>query len=110
MNYFTSALESHQRSLEIRRKLFGENYEGTSDNYCSLGIIQYEMGDFTLALRSHPYALDIRLKLFGEDHASTADCQYSMGNTRVRWMITPQLYSLTISVENGLGKYIQKLL
>lgn len=73
MNYFTSALTSVPlRSVE--NCMFGENYEGTSDNYCSLGIIQYQMGDFTLALRSHQHALDIRLKLSGEDHASTADC------------------------------------
>ena len=61
--------------------LFGENYEGTSDSYYSLGITQYEMGDFRFAQRSHQHALDIRLNLFGKDHVKTADSYRELGAT-----------------------------
>ena len=81
MDGLTSALPSHQRALDIRRKLFGENYEGTSDSYHSLGITQYEMGDFRFAQRSHQHALDIRLNLFEKDHAKTADSYRELGLT-----------------------------
>ena len=73
MGDFTLALQSHQRALAIRIKLFGEEHESTADSYRQLGVTQSKMGDFTSALQSHQRALAIRIKLFGEEHESTAD-------------------------------------
>ena len=74
----------------MKLTLFGENYEGTSDSYYSLGITQYEMGDFRLAQRSHQHVLDIRLNLFGKDHVKTADSYRELQHQPTR-MITTQL-------------------
>ena len=81
---FTSALESHQRALGIRLKLFGEKHASTADSYYSLGNTQYKMNDFASALEYHQRALGIRLKLFGEKHASTADSYSSLGYTQYK--------------------------
>jgi len=70
---FSSALQSKQRALDIRLKLFGEEHPSTADSYHSLGITQHEQGDFSSARQSKKRALDIRLKLSGEEHPSTAD-------------------------------------
>ena len=72
MGDFTSALQSHQRALDIRVKLFGEEHLETAECCHSLGLTQYKLGDFTSGLQSHQRALDIRLKLLGEEHRGTA--------------------------------------
>ena len=59
MHDYTSALQSHQRALAIRIKLFGEEHESTADSYREIGVIQANMHDYTSALPSasigHPY-------------------------------------------------------
>ena len=67
-----SALQSKQRSLNIRRKLFGEEHSSTADSYHLLSVTQHELGDHSSALQSAQRALDLRRKLFGEEHSSTA--------------------------------------
>ena len=49
MHDYSAALQSHQRALTIRLKLFGENYESTADCYRQLGITQYNMHDYSAA-------------------------------------------------------------
>ena len=44
MGDFTSALQSHQRALAIRIKLFGEEHESTADSYRELGVTQRKYG------------------------------------------------------------------
>ena len=50
---YNSALQSHQRALAIRVKLFGEKHESTTDSYKDLGVTQHKMHDYTSALQSH---------------------------------------------------------
>ena len=54
---FTSALQSEQRALAIRIKLFGEEHRSTADSYRQLGVTQHMMGDFTSTLQSHQWHL-----------------------------------------------------
>ena len=72
MGDFKAALQSKQRGLDIRIKLFGEQHRRTADSYYSLGITQRKVGDFEASLQNHQRALGIRIKLFGKDHESTA--------------------------------------
>ena len=73
MDDYTSALQSHQRALAIRIKVFGEEHERTADSYRQLGVTQYAMHDYTSALQSHQRAFAICIKVFGEEHERTAD-------------------------------------
>ena len=73
MHDYSAALQSHQRALAIRIKLFGEEHESTADSYRQLGVTQHNMHDYNAALQSLQHALAIRIKLFGEDHESTTD-------------------------------------
>jgi len=47
---FSTALESTQRALDIKLKLFGEEHSTTADSYHSLGDTHHEQGDFSAAL------------------------------------------------------------
>ena len=64
MGDFKAALQSEQRALEIRIKLFEEGHQSTADCYYELGIIQDKLGDFKAALQSKRRAVEIRIKLF----------------------------------------------
>ena len=48
---YTFSLQSSQPTLDVRRKLFGEEHERTADSYYSLGITQYQLDDYTSALQ-----------------------------------------------------------
>ena len=72
-----SALESHQRALEIRRDLFGEEDSDTAESYYSLGKTHYES-----AQKSFQCALDIRHKLSDKEHSNTAESQLSLDATQ----------------------------
>ncbi|XP_068752743.1 uncharacterized protein [Montipora capricornis] len=78
----TSALQSKQRALDVRIKLFGEDHASTADSYHALGVTQHSLGDFSSALQSAQRALNVRIKLFGEDHASTAHSYNLLGATQ----------------------------
>jgi len=79
---FSSALQSKQRALDIRFKLFGEEHPGTADSYHTLGDSQHALGDLSSALQCKQRALEIRLKLFGEEHSSTAESYHTLGDTQ----------------------------
>ena len=62
MGDFTLALQSYQRALAIRIKLFGEERKSTADIYKDRGVKQGKTGDFTSALQSEQHALSIGIK------------------------------------------------
>ena len=73
MNDYEPALKSHQRALNIRLKLHGDEHPNTANSYYSIGLTQYHMDDYDSALKSHQQALNkltlnIRLKLHGDEH------------------------------------------
>ena len=47
---FLSALQSHQRALEIRVKVLGEEHPDTAQSYFNLGITQHASRDYLSAL------------------------------------------------------------
>ena len=78
----SSALQSKQRALDIRVKLFGEEHPDTAQSYLNLGVTQHALGNFSSALQSKQRSLDIRVKLFGEEHPDTAQSYLKLGVTQ----------------------------
>ena len=79
MKDYKAALQSKERALAIRIKLFGEEHESTAESYRDLGVTQHEMKDYNGALQSKQRASAIRSKLIGEEHESTADSYGELG-------------------------------
>ena len=67
-----SALQSKERALDIRVKVFGEEHPDTAEYYLSLGVTQFTSGDVLSALQSFQRALEIRIKLLGEEEPNKA--------------------------------------
>ena len=92
----TSALQSDQHALDVRKKVFGEEHAKTAHSYYDIRVTEYQLGDYTFALQSHQHALDVKRKLFGEEHVSTADSYPRGSGTRnISLVTTPLLYSQT---------------
>ena len=53
MHDYNTALQSHQRVLAIRIKLFGEEHQSTADSYKDNGVTQHQMHDYDEAPESH---------------------------------------------------------
>ena len=53
MHDYRAALQSFQRALAIRIKLFGVEHESTADSYRQLGVTQHGMQNHGAALQSH---------------------------------------------------------
>ena len=47
---YTSALQSHQHAVDVKRKLFGEEHAKTALSYYDIGVTQYQLGDYSFAL------------------------------------------------------------
>ena len=78
----SSPLQSAQRALNIRLKLFRDQHSSTADSNHSLGVTQHEQGDFTSALQSIQRATDISVNLFGKQRSSAADSYHSLRVTQ----------------------------
>ena len=77
-----AALHAHQRALNLRVTLLGENHIDTGSSFLSKGKVHFEMMDYTQALKSHQRALDIRREKLGDDHSHTADSYAYIGVTQ----------------------------
>ena len=51
MHDYKAALQSHQRALGMRIKLFGEEHESTAHSYRTLGVTQHALHDYQAALQ-----------------------------------------------------------
>ena len=74
-----AALHAHQRALNLRVTLLGENHIDTASSFLSKGKVHFEMMDYTQALKSHQRALDIRREILGDNHPHTADSYTNIG-------------------------------
>ena len=61
MHNYKAALQSHQRALARRNKMFGEKHKSTADSYDSLGTTQHAMHDYIAALQSDWGAVAVRI-------------------------------------------------
>ena len=77
-----AALHAHQRALNLRVTLLGENHRDTASSFVSKGKVHFEMMDYTQALDSHQRALDIRREILGDNHPHTADSYTNIGHAQ----------------------------
>ena len=73
------ALEYHELSLNIRKKILGEEHPDTATSYNNIGSIYNNMGDNKKALEYYELSLNIRKKILGEEHPDTATSYNNIG-------------------------------
>ena len=79
-----AALHAHQRALNLRLTLLGDNHRDTASSFHAKGDLHLEMMDFTQALKSYQRALDIRREILGDSHPHTAVSFYNIGVTHLK--------------------------
>ena len=81
MGDYKKALEYHELSLKIMKKILGEEHPDIAKSYNNIGNTYDKMGDYKKALEYHELSLKIRKKILGEEHPDTASSYNSIGNT-----------------------------
>ena len=76
---YDKALEYHNKALEIRKDVLGENHPDTADSYSNLGIVYKNLGNYDKALGYHNKALEIKKDVLGENHPNTAMSYNNIG-------------------------------
>jgi tetratricopeptide (TPR) repeat protein len=74
---YNAMLEHHAKSLELRRKVYGEDDPSTASGYNNVAAAYNSLGRFPEALATHRKAQAIREKVLGPEHPDSA---MSMGN------------------------------
>lgn len=69
---YNDALLWHDKSLELRKKLYGYDNEDTATSLDNIGATYGLLSEYKLAIKFLNEALEIRKKLFGEMHKDTA--------------------------------------
>ena len=63
-----NALLQHQRALEIRTRVYGQEHPDVATSCNNIGIVYKEKGDLENALLQYQRALEIRTRVFGSEH------------------------------------------
>ncbi len=64
----------HEKAMEIRRRLLGEDHPDTAKSYENLGMNLYAQGKYAEAEVLLRKAMSILRRQLGEDHCDTANC------------------------------------
>ncbi len=72
MGEYEKALKLYEYSLEISKKVLGEEHPSTVTTISNLAGIYKAMGEYEKALVLYEYSLEISKKVLGEEHPSTA--------------------------------------
>jgi tetratricopeptide (TPR) repeat protein/tRNA A-37 threonylcarbamoyl transferase component Bud32 len=77
---YPEALESHQRALELRRRLYGEQHPILAKTHSNLGATLRAMGRLDDARAQFAIALSIEEKLLDPSHPAVAETLNNLGN------------------------------
>ncbi|HEX5733727.1 MAG TPA: tetratricopeptide repeat protein [Blastocatellia bacterium] len=101
---YKRALEHYEKSLSIRKQLFGERHVDTARSFDNIGNSYSGLGQLDLGLKNLEKALSIRLDLFGEHHADTA---LSFNNVGTAYASLGQVERALEYYEKALVIYIE---
>jgi tetratricopeptide (TPR) repeat protein len=76
---YAKMLEHHEKSLVLRRKLFGEDDPNTASGYNNVAAAFTQLGRYRDSLLMHRKAQGIREKVLGPDHPDTAMSDINVG-------------------------------
>ena len=70
----------HNKALNIRLSLLGENHNEVATSYGNIGNVYLRSKDFDKSIAAHLKAKDIRIKLFGENSTEINQSYINLGN------------------------------
>ncbi len=73
------AMDYHNRSLGIRRGIYGEEHPDVADSLNNLGDVYHEQGNLPKAIELHTQSLGIRRGIYGEEHSDVATSLNNLG-------------------------------
>ena len=61
-------MDCYQRSLDIRRSVYGENHPDVATIYNNMGVVHYSQKEYDLAKEYYLKSLTISKSVYGEKH------------------------------------------
>jgi tetratricopeptide (TPR) repeat protein len=77
---FVRALVNHNKALEIRLRILGNDHRDVATSYGNIGNIYFRKKEYDEAIVNHTKALQIRQKLFGEMGVEVIQSYANLGN------------------------------
>ena len=79
LDQYNQAKEYYEKSLAIRKKLYGEHHGEVAQSYNSLGNAYRALGQYNQAKEYHGKSLAIRKEIYGEHHGDVAKSYKNLG-------------------------------
>ena len=72
LGQYSQAKEYQEKSLAIRKEIYGEHHGDVATSYNNLGKVHSDLGQFKQAEDYHQKSLAIRKDIYGEHHGDVA--------------------------------------
>jgi tetratricopeptide (TPR) repeat protein len=76
---YEGARQKHERSLEIKEKVYGPDHPDVAGTLNNLGLDLHCLGDYEGAKQKHERSLEIEEKVYGPDHPDVARTLSNLG-------------------------------
>ena len=74
------AKEYHERSLAVRREIYGDHHGDVAASYNNLGLVCSALCQYNQAKKYHERSLAITQEIYGKRHSDVAESYNSLGN------------------------------
>ena len=79
LGQYNQAKEYHEKSLAIRKEIYGEHHGDVASSYNNLGTVFSDLGQYNQAKEYHEKSLAIRKEIYGEHHGDVATSYNNLG-------------------------------
>ena len=66
LGQYSEAKENHERTVIIRKEIYGEHHGLVTASYKNLGIVYLDLGQYSEAKENHEKTVIIRKEIYGE--------------------------------------------
>ena len=80
LGHFCQAKEYHEKSLAIKKQIYGEQHGDIARSYNSLGAVYSDLNQYNQAKEYYEKSLAIRKEIYGEHHGDVAASYNNLGN------------------------------
>ena len=79
LGHFCQAKEYHEKSLAIKKQIYGEQHGDIARSYNSLGAVYSDLNQYNQAKEYYEKSLAIRKEIYGEHHGDVATSYNNLG-------------------------------
>ena len=105
LGQYNQAKEYHEKSLAIRKEIYGEHHGDVATSYNNLGTVYSDLGQYNQAKEYYEKSLAIKKIIYGEEHSSVANSYFNLGNNYCRvkqYPLSEECYEKALNIYKTL--------